>query len=92
MMADDPLASFALGCFAASRGASDLAALSVSLFAPKNDVVSLADYQALAEVCAYLQAKVEELEDDVAREKRNVEHYRLWGRELYDEVAALKTK
>lgn len=91
-MADDPLASFALGSFAASRGASDLAALSVSLFAPKNDVVSLADYQTLAVRCTMLQNKVAELEDDVARVERNAERYRQWGRALYDEVVELKSR
>ena len=91
-MADDPLASFALGSFAASRGASDLAALSVSLFAPKNDVVSLADFQALAIQHAEVLNQVAELQADTAMWKRNYNRLEVWADKVHAELMALKSR
>lgn len=97
-MADDPLASFALGSFAASRGASDLAALSVSLFAPKNEVVSLADYHALAanyaalqDHSARLQSHIAYLEEDRGVLERNVERLQRWNAGLNEKLNQLKS-
>ena len=91
-MADDPLASFALGSFAASRGASDLAALSVSLFAPKNDVVSLADYQALAAQYAELLDQAQKLEAKVNIWKDNYRRLDTWADAVHAELIELKSK
>ena len=91
-MADDPLASFALGSLAASRGASDLAALSVALFAPKNEVVSLADYRALAGQYAELADQACQLEAKVNVWKENYRRLETWADAVHAELIELKSR
>ena len=89
-MADDPMAAFALGSLAASRGASDLAALSASLFGRpvehfnRGDVEALlAENQALRNDNAHLRAVNASVEEYVGR-------LEAWGGRLRAELVEIK--
>lgn len=76
-MADSPLTSFAIGSLAASRGASDLAELSASLFRPRAapqgaaTVAVNAVLRAAQETDEYVQ-KLERYVEDLQREVREL--------------------
>jgi len=89
-MADDPMAAFALGSLAASRGASDLAALSASLFSRPVEHFNRGDVEALLAENQALRSDNALLQEDVARLGRNVEKLSAWGDGLYAELLKIK--
>ena len=76
-MSDDPLTSFAIGSLAASRGSSELAELSASLFRPS----SAPQRASTIDVNAVLQA-ARELDEYVRRLERYVENLQQEIKEL----------
>ena len=89
-MADDPIAAFALGSLAASRGASDLAAVSASLFGRPVEHFNRHDVEALISENQALRSDNALLREDVARLGRNIDRLSAWGDGLYAELVKAK--
>ena len=70
----------------------DLETTVAKVFSPPRDVVSLADYQALATWCAQLEARNDYLERDRAVLERNLEKMEAWGDTLDAELKHLKAR
>ena len=89
-MADDPMAAFALGSLAASRGASDLAALSASLFSRPVEHFNRGDVEALLAENRALRNDNAHLRAVNASVEGYISQLRAWGRGLYDELVKIK--
>ena len=73
-MVDDPIAGFALGCLAASRGISETAALAVAVCNRSATSVNTADLHALIAEVQYLRELNGALVSDVAALQASFEH------------------
>lgn len=78
-MSDDPIAGFALGCLAASRGVSETAALAVAVCNRSATSVNTADLNAILAENAYLRSQNEALKTDVLAYKAYAKELEVWG-------------
>ena len=83
-MADDPIAGFALGCLAASRGVSETAALAVVVSNRSSTTVSTANLHAMIAENQQLKALNTALAADVVALKAYAQQLEAWG----DKMAA----
>lgn len=81
-MSDDPIAGFALGCLAASRGVSDTAALAVAVCNRSATSVNTADLHALMAENRQLHALNAALAADVVTLKAYAKELEAWGDRL----------
>lgn len=87
-MSDDPIAGFALGCLAASRGVSDTAALAVAVCNRPFTSVYTANLQALIAENQLLHAQNSALRADVAALEAYANELEAWGKRMEARVNA----
>ena len=88
-MTTGPIAAFALGSLAVSRGASETAALASAVCNPSVTSVNTADLNAILTENAYLRAQNEALKADVLAFKTYAKKLEVWGDGV---LARLKAK
>ena len=88
-MTDGPIASFALGTLAVSRGVSETAALAMAVCNRSATSVNTTDLQALIAEIQYLRELNTALIVDVAALETYSDQLRTWGRSLQDRLNAV---
>ena len=90
-MTDGPIASFALGTLAVSRGVSDTAALAVKVCSQSGTRVNTADLQALIEENRQLHAQNMALKAEVAALETYASQLGAWGERMKARALAAQT-
>ena len=81
-MTDGPIASFALGTLAVSRGVSDTAALAVAVCNPSGTRVNTADLHAVIAENQQLHAQNMALRSELAALETHVNELEAWGERM----------
>ena len=90
-MSDDPIAGFALGCLAASRGVSETAALAVAVCNRSATRVNTADLHALIEENRQLHAQNMALRAEIAALETYASQLGAWGERMKARALAAQT-